>query len=193
MLRPVRFLAVVLTSWTTLVGACVAQSLDQGSFAVPRSVIVTLETDRMFDESNFGKRVASEIEKRSIELASENRTIEAELIEEERRLTELRPSTTPAEFSELAKAFDEKVQNLRQSQNAKARALGTQSDETRQQFLQATQPILLAIMQEANAAIIIERRNTIVALDAIDITDIAIERINETLGDRLDGSDLPKE
>lgn len=171
----------------------VAQVLDQGTVALPRSVILTLETDRMFEESDFGIRVAAEIEAEGIELAAENRKIEAELIEEESQLTNLRASTDAAAFTKLAEAFDEKVQTLRQQQNAKARALGTKSEETRQTFLNAAQPILLQIMQDANAAIIIERRNTIISLDAVDITDVAIDRINDTLGDGSDLTDKPAE
>lgn len=171
----------------------VAQVLDQGTVALPRSVILTLETDRMFEESDFGIRVAAEIEEEGIELAAENRKIEAELIAEESQLTDLRASTDAAAFTKLAEAFDEKVQTLRQQQNAKARALGTKSEETRQTFLNAAQPILLQIMQDANAAIIIERRNTIISLDAVDITDVAIDRINDTLGDGSDLTDKPAE
>ena len=171
----------------------VAQVLDQGTVALPRSVILTLETDRMFEESDFGIRVADEIEAEGIELAAENRKIEAELIEEESQLTNLRASTDAAAFTKLAEAFDEKVQTLRQQQNAKARALGSKSEETRQTFLNAAQPILLQIMQDANAAIIIERRNTIISLDAVDITDVAIDRINDTLGDGSDLTDKPAE
>ena len=171
----------------------VAQVLDQGTVALPRSVILTLETDRMFEASDFGIRVAAEIEAEGIELAAENRKIEAELIEEESQLTNLRASTDATAFTKLAEAFDEKVQTLRQQQNAKARALGTKSEETRQTFLNAAQPILLQIMQDANAAIIIERRNTIISLDAVDITDVAIDRIHDTLGDGSELTDKPAE
>lgn len=185
--------ASVLVSVATAGSPVVAQVLDQGTVALPRSVILTLESDRMFEESDYGIRIASEIEAEGIELAAENRKIEAELIAEESKLTELRATTDPAEFTKLAEAFDEKVQNLRQQQNAKARALGAKSEETRQTFLQAAQPILLQIMQQANAAIIIERRNTIISLDAVDITDVAVGRINETLGDGTEPSDKSSE
>ena len=55
------------------------------------SPVLTIDSERMFRESAFGRRVSAEIEARSIELAAENREIEAALEAEERELTEQRP------------------------------------------------------------------------------------------------------
>ena len=49
---------------------------------------LTLDQDRLFSESAFGKRVAAELDSRSQALATENREIEAELYAEEQALTD---------------------------------------------------------------------------------------------------------
>lgn len=175
-----RLLAVCLALWC---GSATAQG--QGSpFATgtPQSPILVIDFDRVFAESAFGARVTAETEREGRAIAAENRKIEAELIEEERRLTDLRPTLEPEEFRELADAFDAKVQQLRDEQDAKARALGARSDEARRRFLTVAQPVLEGLLREAGATLILERRTVVVAADSIDITDRAIERIDVQIG-----------
>ena len=107
---------------------------------------------------------------------------------EEQRLTDLRAHADNAEFREMADAFDARVQDLRQQQDAKARALATRDDAARRSFFSAAQPVLAEILREAGAALILERANVLLSANAIDITDLAIARVNAQIGD---GSDLP--
>ena len=71
-----------------------------------RSPVLTIDTDRLFRESQFGQRILSDLGEETEALAAENRRIEAELKEEERRLTEQRPQMDVATFREEADAFD---------------------------------------------------------------------------------------
>lgn len=147
------------------------------------SPILTIDSERMFLESAFGRRVAAEIEALSAELALENRGIEADLEAEERTLTEQRATMSADEFRTLADVFDIKVQQIRQAQVAKGRALNARLDEEREVFLNAAAPVLERLMRAADAAVILERRSVFVSASAIEITDDAIALLNETLGD----------
>lgn len=158
-------------------------ALQQG---VVQSPVVVVEFDRLFAESAFGKRMTDELEARGAEIAAENREIEAALTDEERTLTEQRAAMTSEEFRALADAFDEKVQRLRAEQDAKARALGGQSDEARRRFLTLAQPVLQNLMREAGAAVMLERRNVFLAVDAVDLTDLAITRLDAIAGTQTD-------
>ena len=104
------------------------------------------------------------------------------MIAGDRELTDLRATMTPDEFRELANAFDQKVQQVRQAQSAKGRALNTLLDEEREIFLNAAAPVLERLMREADAAVILERRSVFVSANAIEITDDAIALLNDTLG-----------
>ncbi|NIY98112.1 OmpH family outer membrane protein [Salipiger sp. HF18] len=150
---------------------------------VVQSVILTVEFDRLFGESAYGRRVTAALEEEGAAISAENRRIEAALTDEERALTEKRGTVPPTEFRELADAFDQKVQELRREQDAKARSLGNVSDERRRQFMAAAQPVLADLMKEAGAAVIIDERSVFLAADVIDITDTAISRIDEAIGD----------
>lgn len=163
--------------------AVVAGPTQAQQLGLPQGAILTISTDRTFAESQFGQRVAAEVEAQSAVLAAENRRIEAELIAEEKDLTERRPGMESAAFRALADAFDQKVQSTRVTQEAKARALNQIADKARVEFLQVARPILEDLMRESGAGVILERSNVFLSANATDITDLAIERIDAAIGD----------
>ena len=158
-------------------------NLGRGSIVSP---VLTIDSQRLFLESAFGQRVVAEIEAEGSVLAAENRQIEADLESEERELTEMRATMDAEEFRKLADIFDEKVQETRQAQTAKSRALDTKLDREREVFLTAAAPVLERLMRDADAAVILERRSVFVSASAIEITDEAIALLDETLGSGID-------
>lgn len=154
-----------------------------------QSPILTIDPERVFADSAFGQRTVEEFEARGAELAAENRRIEDDLEAEEQALTEQRPTMEPPAFRKLADAFDEKVQSTRRAQDAKTRDLNQAFEERRDVFLTAAAPVLEGLMREAGAAVIMEKRSVFLSSNAIDITGVAIDRLNAVLGD---GSDAPE-
>lgn len=175
--------AAILGAVVLLSGPAAAQ---QGPASSP---ILTLDQERLFTASDFGRRARASLEAAAADLAAENREIEADLTEEERELTEKRPGMTPEAFRLLADAFDQKVVEIRVQQDGKARDLEAVTEAERKRFFEASLPILLEIVREAGAVAILENRAIILAADTIDITDIAIARVNARLGDGSDGAD----
>jgi Skp family chaperone for outer membrane proteins len=164
-------------------GAVTAQDTPAfETFEVP-SPILTIDQDRVYAASAFGRRVAREIEVRAAELAAENRRIEAELEAEERALTEARATLPSEEFRARADAFDTRVVAIRAEQDAKARALGTLRDTAREAFWRDSLPALSQILTERGAVAILDRRVVFLAANAIDITDDAVARIDGVLGE----------
>jgi len=140
--------------------------------------ILTVDQDRLFLETRPALRGSAEIEAEALALAEENRRIEAELSAEERDLTERRPGLTPQEFTELADAFDAKVQRIRIEQDRKARTLAIRQEEARQAFLVEIGGILSEIVRERGAAVVLDRRDVFLSAERVDITDELIERVN---------------
>ena len=159
---------------------CPVQAQQLG---VRESAILTISSDRLFAESAFGRRIASEIEAESAVLAAENRQIEAELTDEEQKLTDRRSEMEPDAFRVLADAFDQKVSQIRIEQEAKGRALAQKSELARIEFLNAAAPILEGLMRDAKAGVILERSSVFLSANATDITDMAIGRIDQAIGD----------
>ena len=163
-----------------------AQQAPVPDTGVVQSLILTISPEQLYSESAFGQRISREIEEEGAAISAENRRIEAELTAEERELTELRDTLAPAVFRERAEAFDEKVQQLRREQDEKARALGQRNDEARRALLAAAQPVLLQLMRDSRAVAILDRRAVLLSADAVDITDIAITRVNAQFADGAD-------
>ncbi|MDU8913042.1 OmpH family outer membrane protein [Aestuariicoccus sp. MJ-SS9] len=170
---------------------CLAPLAAAQGLSLPDSPFLTVEFERLFADSVYGTRFEQEIEAESEALAAENRRIEAELADEERRLTEMRAEMEPEAFRELANAFDEKVQTSRREQDAKVRALGTRRETAQREFLRAAEPVLAEIMRDTGATAIFERRTVFISADAIDITDEAIARINAEAAGQ--GPDAPSQ
>jgi Skp family chaperone for outer membrane proteins len=148
-----------------------------------RSPILSLDQDRMFAQSDFGRAVEAALQADGTLLEAENRRIEAELEAEEKDLTARRPVLSADAFRALADAFDTKVQRIRNEQTAKARALGQRTEEAQRQFIEAARPVLEQLMVDAGAVVVIDPRSVVMSLSAIDVTDAAIRRINDMLGD----------
>ncbi|MDP3649356.1 OmpH family outer membrane protein [Tabrizicola sp.] len=160
-----------------------AMAQDAAPDAVPESAVLTLDQDRLFAESAFGKAaIAREAEAVSA-LAAENLRIEKELEAEERALTARRPNTPKEEFASLAAAFDTKVERIRTEQDAKSRDIARARDVDRQRFLQSAVPVLGDLLADQSAVAIIDKGAIILSLSAIDVTDLAIQRVDSVLGD----------
>ena len=167
--------ALVLMCLGSVVGA-------EGNAQLPvASSILTIDSDRLFEDSAFGRQIIAEIEQLGADLSMENRRIEEDLTREEKELTELRPTITPLEFRELADAFDEKVLETRRTQDTKSRALNDKLEDRRLVFLNAAAPVLEQLMREAGAAVVLELRSVFISSNAVDITQIAIDRLNAVL------------
>lgn len=147
------------------------------------SAILTLDQDRVFAESLFGKALQARTSEATKALAAENLTIETRLEEEERDLTARRAVLPAEEFAALAEAFDAKVEGIRQAQEAKNRDIAETAEADRQRFLSAVFPILGELMSDAGAVAILPKSTVFMSLNAIDVTDEAIRRVDLVLGD----------
>lgn len=146
------------------------------------SAVLTIDPERLFQETAFGRRVIAESEKRAEALQAENRRIEAELTAEERDLTERRPGLPVEEFRALADAFNVKVDRIRTEQDGKAREIQEERDAGQQDFFNRIGPILLALVRERQAAVLLDRRAVFLAAEAVDVTEAAVARIDAALG-----------
>jgi Skp family chaperone for outer membrane proteins len=160
-----------------LLGAAGAAGAQQAQVELPPPIL-TFDADRLLAESDFGRALSAEVEDAARRLSEENRRIEADLLAEERALTERRAEMPAEEFRPLAQAFDDKVQRLRAEQDEKERALADLREEGRQRFFQEAVPILSDILRERGALVLLDRREVFLSADAIDITDTAINRID---------------
>ena len=181
-----RLWACALIACAFGLGAVPAQAQSVAERAL-RAPVLTIEVERVFLESAAGAELDKILNDERVALAAENRNFEAELRAEELSLTAMRQELSPEEFRALANAFDEKVQQIREEQDTKEQDLTRRAEDERRRLLVELQPVLAQIMIETGAAVILERRNVFLSFDTVDITDLAIDRINARLSAPEDG------
>lgn len=169
--------ATALAAWLALIAPVHAQALSEGE-QVFRSPVLSINYDRFFSGSRLGREMVGQLEAERVMMEAENRRIEAELEAEEIALTEARETMEPAAFREAARAFDEKVQRIRGERRQLALELSQQGDALRNQFDDAALPILTDIVREANAVVVVDSRSVVLTLEVIDITRLAIQRMD---------------
>lgn len=152
---------------------------------------LTLDQDRLFEQSAWGRDALRRAEAATADLAAENRRIEDSLEKEERDLTARRAGMKVAEFAALAEEFDTRVEGIRAAQDAKSRAISRRLDDDRKRFFEVVTPLLGQLLSETGAAAILADGAIVMSLSSIDITDRAIERVDLVLPPQ-DGAPQPE-
>lgn len=169
-----RWLGAVLL-WLALALPGAAQEL--------RAPVLIVDGDRLYLESDYGRRVAAELAAQAEAIQAENDRIVESLTQEERSLTLRRPEMTPEAFRAESEAFDAKVQDVRRVRDAKNREFQIINAEARADFEARVQGILAEIMLERGAVMVMDQRSVLLSVRSANITDLAIDRVNAALGD----------
>lgn len=174
-----------------LVGGVVFAPMSQPLWAQEFGQVVTqilvVDRERLFRDSSFGQNISNILaEERELQEA-ETRRIEAELVAEELALTELRDTLSSEDFRARADAFDIKVQALRSERDTAQAQLVARIEQAQMPFLEQVTPVLAALMREAGATILLDRRSVLLSANHVDITDKAILRVDALLADQNGG------
>lgn len=169
-----------------LVGPLAAQEYPTSSDNQP---VLVIDTGRLFAESAYAKQLNDEIELLALEIRDENQRIVAELVAEEQKLTEMRPTMSPDDFRTAADAFDKKAQDIRAERDARETELEEARRDVRVRFLSEVRSVVGQLMVERGGTIVLDSRSTYVFVTAIDITQEAIVRVDTNFLTPLDGGE----
>lgn len=163
---------------TTLICAWPFHSSDAQDVGVVQNEIVLIDPEQLFEQTRLGRSIAQRIQQERETLIALNRKLEAELEAEEKDLTAQRQQSSPDEFRALADAFDEKVQQIRRDSERRARDLERRRERAPRDFLRQVEPILIDLMRDAGAVVVLDQRSVLLSADIVDMTDLAILRID---------------
>jgi Skp family chaperone for outer membrane proteins len=144
--------------------------------------VATINQDRLFSGSLFGKSFNEKFQNDASKLVDENRRIEKELAEEELDLTLKRKTLENIEFRKLASIFNKKVETIRRNQSQKLNDLNASRIQAQRAFFAQAKPIIIALMQERGIQFILNDQAIFMAGNSGDITDSAILYIDQVLG-----------
>ncbi|UXX83717.1 OmpH family outer membrane protein [Roseovarius pelagicus] len=173
-----RRLALMVALVCAAPGLVLAQDLG-----TVQSQILVLDIEGLFNRSKAGQRITRDYQAERERLIASNRRIEADLRAEEQALTEKRPTMTPAAFRDLADAFDAKVRGIRQDNEREALDLERRREVAPLQLMRLAEPVLVQIMRDTGGIVILDHRQVLLRADVIDITDLAISRVDVAIGD----------
>lgn len=148
-----------------------------------QSEILVLDLERLFAGTKVGQRLTEQYQSERDALIASNRDLEAELRAEEQALTEARKTLTAEQFRAKADAFDEKVRSIRRENESKARDLERGRELAPLSLMRMAEPILVQVMRDTGGKIILDNRQVLLRADTIDITNLAIARVDAAIGD----------
>lgn len=143
----------------------------------------TIDDERLFQQSQFGQRVAREIEAASRALEAQNDQLLADLTARETALTESRNLMSLEEFRAAAAAFDVLAETTRREQAEKRQRLVQFEEAERRRFFTAALPLLRDVLASLGAQILIDSRAVIIVAPGMDMTQEAVAAIDAALGD----------
>ncbi len=182
-----RYAALALFLALGAVPSVEAQAQDIGTI---QSEILTLDPDRLFAGTEVGQRLTEQYQSERDDLIANNRELEAELRAEEQALTDARKTMSAPQFRAQADAFDAKVRSIRAENDRKVRDLERGRELAPLSLMRMAEPILVQVMRDTGGKIILDNRQVLLRADVIDITDLAIARVDAEIGD---GSGLESE
>ena len=149
--------------------------------AAEKSELLTVDMTRLLRSSEFGKNiiVANNIARKKLQ--SENEELEKKLLLEEKELSELRKTLSIEEFRPKALEFDKRVSIIRAEQGKKEEFLNKKVRKEESDFFKRIYPLLYEILIERGGLILVDQRNIILWDNSVDITDDAIQAINQAL------------
>ena len=157
--------------------ALVAQPLS----ATEKSELLTVDMTKLLRSSEFGKNIIAANNIARKKLQSENEELEKKLLLEEKELSELRKTLSVEEFRPKALEFDKRVSIIRAEQGKKEESLNKKVRKEETDFFKRIYPLLYEILIERGGLILVDQRNIILWDNSVDITDDAIQAINQAL------------
>jgi Skp family chaperone for outer membrane proteins len=181
-------ICAALAGFVSAASYSAARAQDVG---IVQSDILVVDPERLFELTVLGQAMTADHQAAREDLAARNRRLEAELEAEERRLTDLRDTTDPEEFRQMADAFDMRVQEIRSDSERRVRDLERDREQMPVIFLRRVEPILLEVMREAGAEVMLNARTVLYRTGSVDITEVAAQRIDAAIGSGQDEAAQP--
>lgn len=154
-------------------------------FSEVKTAVYTIDMSKLIKQTKIGKKIILEDNISRQKLQSENERLEAELLLEEKELSEIREILTADEFRLKAQEFDKKVTIIRTEQGQKEQDLIVENRKNESEFFKKIYPLLYGLLLERGGSILIDQSNAVLWDSSVDLTIDAINLIDRVLGDDL--------
>ena len=157
-------------------------ALAQSVGSTDQAMIFTVDMNKLLKLSNFGQDLIRRNNLARLSLQNENEVLEAELLSEEKVLSDLRKSLSLDDFRAKAIEFDKKVTIIRSEQSKKENILVNKMRQEEADFYKNIYPLLYELLSDRGGLVLMDQRNAVLWDSSVDITEDAIVIINKVLG-----------
>ena len=184
MLSRPRILVVWAWAWTFaflgyVPNIVLAQNL---SFDTKANIqILVLDVRKVLNESSVGKFIFDRYKQEIIALNNEFNILQTQLIAEEQKLRDVRPTMEIDAFVKLAEAFDTKSTETREEYRARKQSIDDGLSKDTDRLARILSQYAGEVMEEKGASLVLMKNQVIVSSNAIDITLIVMERANQLI------------
>ena len=136
---------------------------------------------RLLAQSTAGQAVQARMEQLSQEVQGELTPYATSIQTEIQTLQTSGASLPEAERNSRSQALQRRIQEAQQLEQTRDNELRYTLSEQRRLISVAVEPILVAIYQERGCGILLSRESVFMMNPAMDVTDLAIQRLNSAL------------
>jgi len=144
--------------------------------------ILVLNRDAILQGSKVGQDIIRQVNQYTQQARAQFQGQEQALQNEGRALQQQVAILSPAAKKQKIAAFEGKERALQQQVQVRQNQIQGGVFKARQQVEQALGPILQGIMQERGAALLLDSQIVLLSTVDVDITGVAIQRLNQRLG-----------
>ena len=148
---------------------------------LPSTQVLVLDLRKALNESNSGQAILANYRDSIVTLNDEFMVIESQLIAEEKRLLEIKPTMQAPVFLKLAQAFDEKSTETRELYRSKKKEIDENLNTEMERLALVLSQIAGTVMEEKGALLVMMKNQVIVSSNKIDITSEVMDRANKTI------------
>jgi outer membrane protein len=170
--------AGALVFGTIGLGSAVAAPPPPTQGAAPTARILLVDLRRVMGASKVGQDIQRQVEALKADATKQLNGEGQELQKEKTQLEQQAAILAPDVKARRIKDFDAKAQAFQQKLQQRGSLIQGGVLKAQQQIEQALGPILQGIMQERGATILLDRTAVLLAPNAIDVTDVVIQRLD---------------
>ena len=147
----------------------------------PNTSIGVIDINKILSDSDAAISAAEDIEKIALEIESEIKSSDEDIIKEQNSLIESQSIMAPEAFESKRIEYEKKVQKYNNERQSKLIKIDELIAISRNDILNAIKPILEEISNEKGITIILEKTSIMLNAEKMDITNEVLKKLNKSL------------
>lgn len=151
------------------------------SFSFANQNIVFLDLDFIFNNSNLGKKILSNLEEINKNINSNINDEQKILIKKENNIKSSKNILSEEEFKKKVLEFNKELNNFNMNKQKLISSFNSKRDEEVNSFIMKINPLIQDYMEKNSIDLVLEKKNIFIGKSKYDITSIILKLIDKKL------------